>query len=70
MLFSGLSAILVECLVSVFESPSCFPDVVVLSPAVLDEAAYPMLAERHLVNDLVQGAIDTRSLFLGSCSGS
>lgn len=53
VLFSGLSAILVECLVSVFESPSCFPDVVVLSPGVLDEAAYPMLAEQPLLKDLV-----------------
>lgn len=30
---------LVECLVSVFESPSCFPDCVPMSPADLDVAA-------------------------------
>lgn len=37
---------------SVFESPSCFPDVVVMSPGVLDEAAYLMLAEQPLLKDL------------------
>jgi len=40
VLFSGLFVISVECLVSVFDRPSCLPDCVVLSPAGFDEAAY------------------------------
>ena len=40
LLLSGSFAISVECLVSVFEKPSCLPDIVVVeSPGVLAAAA-------------------------------
>ena len=40
VLFSGLPAMSVECLVSVLESPSCFPDCVLRLPAGFAVAPY------------------------------
>lgn len=44
VLLSGLLVMSVECLVSVFVKPSCFPDCEFLSPGSLDAAAYNQIS--------------------------
>ena len=49
LLFSGSLVRSVECLVSVFDSPSCLPDCVFLEPAGLEEAGWVRSVLRFFV---------------------
>lgn len=70
LLFSGSLVMSVECLVSVLEIPSCFPDWTAWLPAGLDAAGY--IVERWLVRfwcAFIQGTLQTWSCTLSpSCT--